>query len=471
MLRAGLLLPCAPSASCLPALGPCAALPAVPSTFVTVLCYAVLKAFILEKDLYTRPLAVVGCGLGGAVALALAQRSPHLVGAAVVAEFALPEGLLAAWRAAQKQPEGGCEGGSSSGSGTPAAAGLPRMRQRTDAVKPVRLAQGVLQQGPAAGPAAGALPSAELLPWWGFSLAQGASFYSVEECAALLCHPLANLGPQVAEPLARATAATAGAAAAAAAADGGGSTPGEGAAAGAGQQGQDGRGAAAAAQPGSEVRPEEEDVSPNLPAAAPAGATSAKPMGEILAGLQRPVEGAVRSAYAMLRAGPGGKAAWDAPGGGLAPWMDPAFLLTFDVGELLTRLADLRCHLLVLHGAASAWVAPGDAAALAAAAAEAGGARSARAAALPGAGHHLATDSEAELLAAVVAFLEGPAISCFVGDCAAGAANGGAASGQQGPRRPELLDLKPLPQYETLKQAKKVGWAGLGWWAFNCVCA
>jgi hypothetical protein len=38
-----------------------------------------IKGFIVELDLYTRPIAVVGCGMGAAVALQLAQRCPELV--------------------------------------------------------------------------------------------------------------------------------------------------------------------------------------------------------------------------------------------------------------------------------------------------------------------------------------------------------------------------------------------------------
>ena len=38
-----------------------------------------IKGFIVELDLYTRPIGVVGCGVGAAVALQLAQRCPELV--------------------------------------------------------------------------------------------------------------------------------------------------------------------------------------------------------------------------------------------------------------------------------------------------------------------------------------------------------------------------------------------------------
>lgn len=44
-------------------------------------------SFILERDLYVAPVALVGAGLGGAVALRLAAAHPQLVGALVLAAF------------------------------------------------------------------------------------------------------------------------------------------------------------------------------------------------------------------------------------------------------------------------------------------------------------------------------------------------------------------------------------------------
>ena len=46
-----------------------------------------MKSFIVEKDLYVRPLAVIGVGVGAAVGLALAGRYPSLVGALGCIEF------------------------------------------------------------------------------------------------------------------------------------------------------------------------------------------------------------------------------------------------------------------------------------------------------------------------------------------------------------------------------------------------
>jgi pimeloyl-ACP methyl ester carboxylesterase len=46
-----------------------------------------LESFVLEKDLYVRPVAVVGAGVGGAVALAFAGRHPRLCGALVLLDY------------------------------------------------------------------------------------------------------------------------------------------------------------------------------------------------------------------------------------------------------------------------------------------------------------------------------------------------------------------------------------------------
>jgi pimeloyl-ACP methyl ester carboxylesterase len=46
-----------------------------------------LEGFILELDLYVRPVAVVGAGLGACVGTMLAARAPRLVGALVQLGF------------------------------------------------------------------------------------------------------------------------------------------------------------------------------------------------------------------------------------------------------------------------------------------------------------------------------------------------------------------------------------------------
>ena len=52
-----------------------------------------LASFILEQDLYKRPVALVGIGLGAAVALAAASQYPRLVGALVLIGLSLATDL------------------------------------------------------------------------------------------------------------------------------------------------------------------------------------------------------------------------------------------------------------------------------------------------------------------------------------------------------------------------------------------
>ena len=54
-----------------------------------------IESMILELDLYVKPVRVVGTGLGAAVAVALAQQTPWLVGALVLMEFCLAPGIRA----------------------------------------------------------------------------------------------------------------------------------------------------------------------------------------------------------------------------------------------------------------------------------------------------------------------------------------------------------------------------------------
>lgn len=368
----------------------------------------------MARDLYVAPVALVGCGMGAAAALALAQGSPFLAGAVLAAEFALPAEVLAA--AAAAGSDSACDGSGASSPGAPAP---------TTPVKPARKAGGVVEVAisAAASAAAGAHPtvvvqhakvtggqegkhgacsSAHLLPWWGFRPGQASAFSSVEQAAAFLAHPLANLAPAQLEPLASAAAAAA---------------------------------------------------APDAPADAAAGVRP------LLAALQRPLRGAVASACSLLRlpdgaAGAGGwDGAWEEAADGLLPRMDPSFHFTFDAAALAAGMASLRCHLLLLHGtSAASWVAPGDASATARAA-TAAGAASAAVAELPGVGHCLAADAPEALLRQVVAFLEGPAIRCFE-RALPGAAAGGGTRGDG--RRPELLGLRPLPQYASLEEAQKV---------------
>ncbi|KAL4434201.1 hypothetical protein ABPG75_000642 [Micractinium tetrahymenae] len=387
-----------------------------------------VKALIVALDLYVAPLAVVGCGMGAAAGLALAQASPFLVGALLAAEFTLP--VAAAQEAAAAAAAAGAqaEGAFSSEHGAAAASGPGRaapIKHNTSAGS---------SSGSSSSPAA--LDSRQLLPWWGLCPGQACQFPSVEHCASLLAHPLCNLAPALLLPLEAAAAQAA-------------------AATGAAEQ------SASSSDSGSDA--------PDAGAAA---------LRELFGQLQRPLRGAVASACSLLRLPPhladarggGGLPYWDdfeedefGEGGGLTPRMDPAFLFSFDAAALLSGLADLRCHLLLARSARGSWADTADAAAMAAAAAAGGAASAAAAPELPCTGHWLAADHPESLLQAIVGFLEGPAICCF--ERAALPRNGssgslqasssGSVPGGLPARRPELLDLKPLPQYSSLEEAQK----------------
>jgi pimeloyl-ACP methyl ester carboxylesterase len=139
-----------------------------------------VAAFIVAKDLYVRPVAVVGCGMGAVVGLTLAAAAPRLVGALAVVEFGLPPAVVAA--AAALRP--------------PCCAYQPAERSQAAAVA-APCGKDV---------SARTWSSAEALPWWSFWVGQGADFASAAECAAFLGSPLPNLGPLSLLPVCQAAA-------------------------------------------------------------------------------------------------------------------------------------------------------------------------------------------------------------------------------------------------------------------------
>jgi hypothetical protein len=100
---------------------------------------------------------------------------------------------------------------------------------------------------------------------------------------------------------------------------------------------------------------------------------------------------------------------------------------------------------------------------------------------LADAGHWLAADHPDQLLQQIVRFLEGPAVCCFDSRALPGNGSGGGSADCVGGttpvraegRRPELLGLRPLPQFSSVEEAQKV-WpvAVLPWlWCpAPCVC-
>lgn len=129
-----------------------------------------VKAFIIAKDLYVRPVAIVGFGMGGAVGMFLAASEPSLVGATVSLDFALSHYLcdyktfLSEILAQSKEEE------------------------EEENIDNKRI-----------------MMSSDLLPWWSLCPGMhGTRFASMADLAAFLASPLANLGPVVVENLQRA---------------------------------------------------------------------------------------------------------------------------------------------------------------------------------------------------------------------------------------------------------------------------
>jgi pimeloyl-ACP methyl ester carboxylesterase len=399
-----------------------------------------VRAFILSKDLYVAPVALVGCGMGAATALALAQQNPYLAGAVLCAEFALPVAQLQALHV---------DGDSSSNPSSISSS------QASESGGQAGLLPAVVPGQASSGNATEAASSTQLLPWWGMRAGQASTFASVEHCAACLSHPIANLPPHLFVLLAQAV---------------------QHALAAANVEAHDSAEGSQASSSGSG------SGSPAAEAAQRVGAT----IQELLAQTQRPVRGAVASACSLLRLPPSlrqGGGHWDefSPDGarvGLQPRMDPSFLFRFDPLAMLTGMRNLRGHLLMLHGGAGgSWVLPADAEAMSELAA-AGGAASAAAREVPDAGHFLAADHPDVLLKHIVSFLDGPAIRCFDRRSLMPPASSDVAAAPSGAvprkksasqlrdvdekavaasRRPEVLGLRSLPQYASLEEAQKVG--------------
>jgi pimeloyl-ACP methyl ester carboxylesterase len=125
-----------------------------------------VKAFIIAKDLYVRPVAIVGFGMGGAVGMFLAASEPSLVGATISLDFALPH-YLCDYNAFLSDL-------------------LAQSEEENIDNKRIMM-------------------SSDLLPWWSLSPGMhGTRFASLADLAAFLASPLANLGPVVVEKLQRA---------------------------------------------------------------------------------------------------------------------------------------------------------------------------------------------------------------------------------------------------------------------------
>lgn len=315
-----------------------------------------VNAFIIAKDLYIRPVAVVGCGIGGAVALTLANKAPNLIGAVAVLDFGLS----------------------------------PAVEQDSTSSS-----------------------AAEMLPWWSFWLGQGLKFQSPAQCAAFLMSPLTHIGPAVFTNLLSST-----------------------------------------------TKEDTEEIK------------------QILDRLTRPPAAAAQNAVSMLRPSTAKTAQVsfrerflddDLPAE-LEINMDPAFFFNFDIDAMKRSLNSIKAHLLVVHGERSAMVPPEAAATLARLAEQT--AASITVVQIPQTGHYVLQDAPNDVHNALVKFLEGPAVRCFNIDAESlpnsSRVGGGDTVGIRqlteensrdanikNSRRPEVLGIRPLPEYASLEEAKK----------------
>jgi pimeloyl-ACP methyl ester carboxylesterase len=324
-----------------------------------------IHAFIIAKDLYIRPVAVVGCGNGGAVALTLANKAPNLIGAVACLDFGLPPALLLSENSNTAKNND--------------TKSHPSVHSNSSS-------------------------SAELLPWWSFWLGQGLKFKSPTYCAAFLMSPLTQVGPAVFSNLLSSTA--------------------------------------------------KEDTD------------SIK---HILDRLTRSPDAAAQDAVSMLRPVAIGSTTTqkskyfeerfpddDFPAE-FEINMDATFFFSFDIETIKRGMCSLKAHLLVLHGERSAIVPAEDAVTLATLAEPT--AASVTVVEIPQTGHYLVSDSPNDVYTALCEFLEGPAVSCFnieqkrLDSSCGGNKNCDESSRNR--RRPEVLGIRPLPEYASIEEAKK----------------
>lgn len=317
--------------------------------------------------MYIRPVAVVGCGIGGAVALTLANRAPNLIGGVAVVDFGLPHAVM---------------------NNTNSSSVITNTNSNTDTHN----------------------PSSQILPWWSFWLGQGLKFQSPAQCAAFLMSPLTHVGPA---------------------------------------------------------------VSAHLLSSTTTGDTEG--MTQILDTLKRPPAAAAQDAVSMLRPARAKtehnpfkeRFLDDDVPAELEVNMDSKFFFSFDIDAMRRGISCLKPHLLVVHGERSAMVTAEDAATLARLAARTAG--SVTIVQIPQTGHYVVQDAPNDVYNALVKFLEGPAVRCFtieaervpnVGVGGEGGRGGMTNAGSidaniKNSRRPEVLGIRPLPEYASIEEAKK----------------
>ncbi|KDD74211.1 hypothetical protein H632_c1487p0, partial [Helicosporidium sp. ATCC 50920] len=131
-----------------------------------------VKAFVIELDLYGRPMAVLGAGVGAIVALTLASMAPSLVGGLVLLEFAL----------------------SSAGDSDDEEDGLPGSSRA--AVSHADTSPSQADWRALRDPSSLPSFSQPLSPLWDWHPFQAAVFAGSVHAASVLSHPLSNLAPR-----------------------------------------------------------------------------------------------------------------------------------------------------------------------------------------------------------------------------------------------------------------------------------
>lgn len=334
-----------------------------------------VKAFVIELDLYGRPMAVLGAGVGAIVALTLASMAPSLVGGLVLLEFAL----------------------SSAGDSDDEEDGLPGSSRA--AVSHADTSPSQADWRALRDPSSLPSFSQPLSPLWDWHPFQAAVFAGSVHAASVLSHPLSNLAP-------RSLAAVG--------------------------QSLEARGLQSASQ-GEDDAPSEpprEDATSDPRAFGPDLAWH-------LSRLQRPLPEAAAAALRDTRALP-------APHRELLSLRaDPAWLFRADAAALERSLLALRCPLQLCYAERSAWVSAEDAAHTAGLVARGGAGRVVELAAVPGLGRGMGWTPNNDMIVAACEFLDARVLVHL-------------ARNDSQARRPELMDLKPLPKYETLEEAQKV---------------
>ena len=327
-----------------------------------------VKGFILEKDLYTRPLAVVGQGIGAAIGLQLAARNPSLVGAVVSIDFSLPCELF-----------------------------------RHEEQEILHIAADVARRSD------GRAMLSTIAPWWTFWLGQAAKFGSTMECATFLSNPLVNVGPRILSSLVKVSSSIAGS-----------------------------KEEPEMAQNHSSTSQKHDNQHNN---------DRSDDIRSMLSSLGRPPEVTLVEANSLLKPA---TASWSSKSAlyhdefeMMQQRMDAMFFFDFDAVSFRRSLKYIKCHFLTIYGGKSPMVSEDSALCLAEWPPDL---KTQQTIAIPHGSHKLVPDASADVAKALIDYLEGPAAHCFIDD---------KVGKVHEHRRPEKLQLRALPEYKNIEEARK----------------